>query len=522
MEKDRANLVSNRISKINYKCVLCYILICIVYFLLQTKFLSDMWFDTDELDIMVGGMSISHGYQLYKDFLSQHMPFTYYLSAFFWTIGFNSVPLQRIAFYIFYSICWTVIVKRYGDVVDRKALIIFPIVFMSIIGTYEMGTVVLSEHLAAIGFVILLLEFMRFYNTHNVSTTSCVFISIAIVLTFGTIFIAAFGVAVVAISVVSCEIYWQIKNKEKKWLKAMFVKYRKLIIICSIPWIILTVYYKLTGNLRIFFESAYLLNRTIYPKYQDYGSDILPAVLAPVSFFARGILAIFETEEINYSIVVQWMILICVILYGIKLCINKKRMVAIVTILLLMESSTRGFFDYHGTQMVAIGSLISTIFLMELIDNIRYKYGAILIFVFLVSGYFADFTDIFNVSVKTEVPEISSCISKITDDDEAILMLTLANNNVAISANRAAIWDIAGCPWMYEGHAERIYSYLAEELPRVAVWNDNLNVWGYLETEYAAEIYPFMNANYTRYGEGTLYIRNDYYDEAVSILEDEK
>ena len=64
-----------------------YIGIFCIYFLIQYQFINAGWFATDELDVMTGGKAIASGYQLYGDFLSQHMPFTYYLSAVFDALG---------------------------------------------------------------------------------------------------------------------------------------------------------------------------------------------------------------------------------------------------------------------------------------------------------------------------------------------------------------------------------------------------------------------------------------------------
>ena len=55
------------------KLFIIYIVIFGIYFILQSKFIHNEWFGTDELDIMTGGKAISNGYSLYDDFLSETM-----------------------------------------------------------------------------------------------------------------------------------------------------------------------------------------------------------------------------------------------------------------------------------------------------------------------------------------------------------------------------------------------------------------------------------------------------------------
>ena len=139
---------------------------------LQLKFINDMWFGTDELDIMVLGKAIARGRLLYVDIFSQHMPISYYISALFYKLGAISVTEQRIAFYLFFAIMWASIVFLYQNVIDYRALMIYPIFHCCLIQSYDLGTAILSEHIAGCGAIIIILEFLSFVKTKKINTKS--------------------------------------------------------------------------------------------------------------------------------------------------------------------------------------------------------------------------------------------------------------------------------------------------------------------------------------------------------------
>ena len=93
-----------KIKKTDKKTLVTVVGLFLLYFVIQLQFLADPWFGTDELDIMMIGKRIAGGELLYKDICSQHMPFSYYISAIFVKLGARSVSEQRIAFYLFFTI----------------------------------------------------------------------------------------------------------------------------------------------------------------------------------------------------------------------------------------------------------------------------------------------------------------------------------------------------------------------------------------------------------------------------------
>ena len=514
----------------NKKVYIRFFILFIIYFILQFKFVNDGWFATDELDVMAGGMTVGKGYDVYKYFYSQHMPFSYYISAIFYLLGAKTVSLQRVYFYMFYALSWTVIWQRYKKWVDEKALIFYPIIFSCIITYYDMGTVVLSEHLAGIGFVILYLEYIKFVETRKISMDSCIAISLSIILTFGTIFVSVFGVFAIAVAVLVSECLW---NKEKKWVFKDFIlelvkKYYKLIVCCVLPWVFLVLYYAATHNLKNFIFQAYVINRKFYTKYNgDFDGNIIGSMLSGIDFVFSFFKSLFTVENWSYTLFAETLLLILVIAYIIKLFGKGKKNIAFVTILLLFESAPRGIFNYHATQWVEVVALLCAFAISEQFfknkeyfnnKNMIYRVGSVLICVIILSGYFSNFSSLTSRNIEDAKDEIIEQVSSITGKKEAVWDLTLGNDYIGIGADRAIVRNVGAVPWFWEAVGLRTVEEAKSNLPRVALFNKYNECWGNRLVDYAPELVNFMSDEYTQYDNSILYIRNDYYKEACRIL----
>ena len=132
--------IRNRVTLNMLKRGMTFLLLFGLFFLILLQFVNDDFFDSDEGDIFANGAGIASGYHLYSELYSQHMPFTYYFSALFWKLGAQSITSQRIAFYFFFALSWTILYFRYQSDVGKIALIIYPILFCFAICLYSMGT----------------------------------------------------------------------------------------------------------------------------------------------------------------------------------------------------------------------------------------------------------------------------------------------------------------------------------------------------------------------------------------------
>ncbi len=509
--------------------LLKYVGIFFIYFLLEIKFLNDSWFPSDEQDIMQGGKALARGFLLYRDYLSQHMPVSYYLSALFELFGAYSVPLQRMAFYAFYSFMWTIIYIRYQSVVKKQILFFYPFCFVFVVSTYSMGTVILSEHLAGIGFLILFLEFLQFVQKKELKNGNCFMISIAILLTFGTIFIAAFGVFVVALGVFAYELYVAaiMKTTLIGFFKKIWVKYWKLGVWIGMPWIIYFTYLKLTGTFGHFYFSAYVMNRTIYSKYMGgLGSSILSTVFGMLSNPAWIIQGVIPGEEYSVSILIQTIISVLAIMYIIYIFEKYGVIAGCTCVLFLMALGIRGFYNFHGTQSVSILCFLAVCSFNDLLVGSKeifnkrssiYKTCIVWIVLIVSSVYIGGISRFAELTINDGENENAKMIALITERDEEVWNCTLSAE-IFMQADRAGLYNVGAVPWIWEAHGERVLKEFKELPPRVAFFDREAEIWGHSVADYGKDLIKYIDLHFIRYQETGVYIRNDYYKKAEKIL----
>lgn len=73
--------------------------------------------------------AIARGFVLYKEYTSQHMPFSYYVSAVFEFFGAHSIYAQRFMFYLLFALMWVLIYRIYRKDFNSKALAFYPVLF---------------------------------------------------------------------------------------------------------------------------------------------------------------------------------------------------------------------------------------------------------------------------------------------------------------------------------------------------------------------------------------------------------
>ncbi len=511
---------------------LVYILSLVVgYFLLQIKFTNDAWFGTDELDIMMVGKGIARGQRLYIDAISQHMPLSYFISALFYKLGAVSVTEQRLAFYLFFSLLWTFVVIEYSNIIDKRVLILYPIIYCSVIQNYDMGTAILSEHIAGCGAIILFLEFLKYVRCRRLETRSCVFISIAIFLMFGTIFVAIYPIFFIAVGVLLLEIKWE-KEKAisiRDWINCIFKKYVKLVLIVMIPWIVLIGYFIITHSFSEFIFGAYTLNREIYPKYNGgLGNNIFSVFLTPIDMICSFVTNGFNLNEWNYVVVLQWIIILCCIFYFYKLMISEGKLVASTAVFFTFALGIRGIFNFHGTACVKILTFMTAYVLIVygFQSFKRFQKKSVerqMLFVFMIvimlSGYLKDISEIMTIKFEETGTVQSHILETITEKDESVWLVVFDNSDTMLS-DRIAVGTATNTPWTWEGFGKKTFKALKKNTPRVAVFSEEFEVWGHKQSVYAPEVIQFIKENYTLLPDtGYIYVLNDYYEEAVKKIE---
>ena len=539
---------------------LLYLLLFLLYFSLEYLLLATPWFGSDELDVMIAGRDMVDGYQLYTDYSSQHMPITYYMSAFFASLGARTVSLQRICFFIFYALMWTLMVFFYGKTEKKRAVALFPILFIFVSCSYDFGTSILSEQIAGIGFSFLFLEFLQFYRTREIRLRNYIMISLSVLLTFGTMFISAFGLFVIAVAVLILEIYWEIRKKESfiRWLLRMLKRYLLLVFAILVPWIIMVIYYAANNMLGMVFFSTYTYNRDIYSKYNgSFGSDIGAAV-------KDGFLSIFRNlsqdaktlmnpeSRIDFAragfFIMLFILLICFLIYA---AIRISLFVSIVSFLFLVALSVRGVMflnSFHSGTPYMVLCLFAALFFGNAVF-VRWKQKKAFAVVLRVASilsiaymavFYVRLADLVAPWHKQGDVAAAEAIAALTDKGEPVWNNTFMID-LNMNADRPMIWNVGITPWGWEAMADEVFPIIKENRPKVIVFDYNHGFWVYTLDDYGQELIDYVNDNYKnlpsryvrdytpkvadsiskgyRYYPSYIYVRNDYYDEAVRKLE---
>lgn len=515
-----------KIKKTDKKTLAVVVGLFLLYFVIQLQFLADPWFGTDELDIMMIGKRIASGELLYKDICSQHMPFSYYISAVFVKLGARSVNEQRIAFYLFFSFCWTLLYVRYKDLVGKIAMILYPIAFCCLTASYSLGTAILSEHIAGLGFVILWLEFMHYVKYRKVEIDNAIFISLSIVFTFGTVFVGAFAVAVIAFGVLLYELRDAVREDKSvlQFFKTLIVKFWKLVLICAAPFIALLFFYAVTGSLHDFIKLAYRDNRIIYAKYLNgYGGNILQTVTKVVDTFESTLMFYFKPENFNINICIYLLAFSAVLMFIAKCFRDNEGLAGIIGGIYVIYCGARGFFDYHGTTFVAVAAFMTAyVFANCIYQNGNHwrvysmpkQFATLAVTLIFSANYFSNFSCLVSLHMEPEKDIDTVVLEALTEKDEPIIQGAFSLTQL-MNADRISTCDAVTTPWTWESIGEKQFKQLKIDTPRVAMYSPDFSVWDYAQADYAPEFQKYMAENYTHL-EGTVYVyvRNDYYEEA--------
>lgn len=513
----------NLLSKKSLYCFITFIFIFLCYY----RYVKVMFFDTDEGDIFAGGFALSKGFLLYKDFLSQHTPISYFVSAFFHLLGAHSVYWQRVCFYALYSLAFTWIIFHYSKKNINYLILLFcPLFFVTVIKFIYFSASILSEHLTAIGFLLLYLELYT-YNQCAVKkfhTTSCAVISLSLLLTVGTTFVSLFGLAVLFFGFVFSFFKNYAFVNVKQLLKDLVSHYYLVVLFCAVPWVILFLYFIATGTLSDAIYWMYTFNREVYSKYLNgFGSSIILAVRDSIFHFYRFFYSIISSEKFDISVILEFLLYLFSLMFVISNFVRKKILLGIVSLLLFPMLSIRGIYNFHSIQCTLILCLFSACYLFEIYCSHLKNHGIKTVVVFfvciLVAPYFMDDFHFPKFRSYTYESTESSLIKRFLGDDDWVWNLALAHNNEFLSSERVGLYGFAIVPWFWEATGMNAVNELKEKgLPKVALYNENQVVWGYHIKNYASELVEFMNNNYTRYA-GLVYVRNDYYNE-LKLLDD--
>lgn len=526
-------LLGNRRTLTQFKKYVFYLFQFLLYFICLLIFLNVTVF-IDENDNFIGGMIVGSGGSVYVDHISQHMPFMYYVCALFRLLGARSIEHYRLFSYALFSGIWVAMYARYKAPFGKTAMFLYPLFYCVAMSWYlPCSATIISDHLQAQGMVILLLEFLLFLRTRKMPLKSSIWISLAIVFSLGTTFVSIYSIFVIAITVALIEVRTCFQKKEKfgTSVQYLFHKYWLMLLLVLAPFILLCVIYLIKGTLSDFIYGAYTFNRVIYSKYiNGFGTSALSTFFHIVDNFISYFTNTFSSWTTSPLECFRTIVMIFSSIWLSYRVFLKDKISGLLTLYYIIMCAPRGFIGFHtmGYYAVCIVAMcmIAGNLYERLIAEGKIRYSAILVlcaFTFSTSylGIFSSYISVHNLFVPVQPSGYAAAIQTITQKDDRIYIPNF-NTEIFLDSNRLPlITSPASVPWFYEAFGDRELATLEEYRPKVIIYDENFEVWGYRQVDYAPEIVTFIRGNYsclsvTRYP--LMFVRNDLIDAARTEL----
>ena len=532
IKKEEKPVKKSQNFELNKKTIFFAIGIFLLFVFIQLKYMYEVWFDPDEMDIYTVAFELVKGKVLYRDLASQHMPITYFLSALFWHLGAHTVAMQRLYFYIMFAAFWTSFIFIYKEYVNKWVFILMPFVYHALLQHYDFATQILSEHVAIIGAEIFLLEFLVFLKKKDIDLGSCIRMSIAVLLSFGTAFINIFPLFYLGLGVLLLEIKWgrERGDSAKTWWTTMLKRYGRLFGIVAIPWVIMIIYMLATHSFHDFGFCAYTINRLYYPKYMaGLGGNILSSFVAPITVLSEHLFG-FGFEVVGLIYIAEVFLLGC----GIYLAYRKGRtngfIAGFTVYLYLFSFGGRGFYNYHGATFIGIISLVGAyVFVTYMFKNWQ-KYDKRSVF---SKAAIAVISVVFCLIYVTDLPLMinfikgyetnfyqadTDIVDAITDEDERIWQTNVCDT-IPWVTKQVTTGPAVSTPWMWEAVGCQKIEEFKKNPTRVVMFQIGYESWGYNMADYAPDAYYFIVNNYTYVpGSTQIWVLNSYYEEACQKL----
>lgn len=480
----------------------------IIAFLLMFTFSHTVHF-SDESDNMFGGMVIAKGGVLYKDYVTQHTPVTYYLCSIFALLGAGSVEQFRLSYYLLVAVLWGLLYLRHYEYFGIKNMMLLPV--LEVIGVYSVvwpyGAQILSDGIQGFLAVVLLLEFVRYYKDRELGWKRSIIVSAAVWGSFGAAFISVYALVWVVLIVLILETIYCI-NRKYYW-KKIVNRYSIFLISMSVPLLAAVVYFKFNNSLGRAFHQFYTFNREVYPKYkyiEGLGENIVqPFVNGIQNFF--GIIAdnfnAIITATASNIIVLQFLIMVSAVVVLVLLFTRKKYVESFSVFFVMCFSATRGY-GFHGMAAWYVAIMIIAVHIDIYIGYLS-KFGkpllGIMSIIFLNTYVSLVCSNLLFEQIS--VSDMESTVISMTeeDSDKSIYLDAWTSSSLYYfyKGRYPVNCAVFMLPWYMDWYESDNIAALNVEKPRIVIYNEEANVWGY--SYYSLAFSEELKKNYTRLSE---------------------
>ena len=462
---------------------------------------------TDETDNIIGGIIISKGGVLYRDYVTQHTPFVYYLCSIFALFGAKSVEQFRLSYYLGVSVIWALLYLRHKSQFGRK-MFYLPIAVCIIINSMDFGLrtgcMVLSDNVEGICFVALLLEFLRFLQDNTLHWDRAAIVSACVWASLGSAFVSAFALMWIAIAFFIVELKrW---NSETVTINKLFNRYWEFTAILFIPLLLARAYFALNHALNRAFDQFYSFNREVYSKYiGGFGTNILTPFVSSAKNFVNIIVDHFNalmTGKATTSIVLQLLVLFTSVSIFICLLTKRQYLKPLLLFAILCCAGVRGFTSFHGMAAWYVAVMIAVLFYDEFISNVSKLGSCVLVFMGVYSlSMFVNAVGDNLLYKQSPVPVIDHDLVLATEGGDKILVDSFCFNSLYLLYKNHSIVNRAQyiLPWYMDWYEQDTIDDLLEQKPYYVLFNEKTNVWG--QEHFANSFLKALKQNYSRASE---------------------
>ena len=489
---------------------------------------------TDEQDVFYGGYNVVMSGDVYANYLSQHMPFSYYMAALPALLGARTVYQFRLGFYLMLSGIWTAVFVRHRKRLNPLWLALIPVIFILQLYFHDYATTMISDHWQGIGLAMILLELVRYGEEPRITPGMAGMISLGIVLSFGTTFLSAYPLLILFLGVVAMQAV-QAARKERK-LPEMLKEDLRLTLICLCPFLLLALWYLASGNLANAFGGAYELNVGIYSKYLDgFGTD------AGGSFFATFPRWIqYQGKGAGYLNAAGWRWALqiwaqtaALLVFVVCLFKEKKRIAGITFLLAVILTGVRAFDGFHGAPYMAVTCIPMAFCLDGALSFFMEKRSwrralpaaaalacalALAVPVVIAARGLIHVPRLlagekYRESNREVLEILAEPGERIHTGDLSYSEMIVMRNNLTLDPGSPAIAN----PWFYEYYGEQELTALKENQTRLLVLEPDGSLWGHYVRDYAKDFVQYAEEHYTPVGLYT-YVRNEDLPAALETL----
>lgn len=476
----------------------------IVFYLLKYFSIDSVFID--EYDNIRGGMIISKGGVLYKDYVTQHTPFVYYLCSVFSLFRAVSLEQFRLFYYVLLGLVWGFLYYRHSSYFGKNKMFILPIIMTIVIVSimHPRGHQILSDGVQGICTVALLLEFLRYYQDKEIGLGRSIIISICMWCSFGSAFISAYSLVWIVLAVFVLEVIYWIKRGFS--FKGFITRYYKLIICMLIPLIVSILYFYFNDALKDAFEQFYLFNREVYPNYTGLGDNLfqpfIDAIRHYFTLLSDKVTLILHAkcgvvDLLQLSLITLSSILIVRLIY------KKRYIEALTMFFVLCCSATRGY-NFHSLPAWYVAVMICVLFFTEIKDYIPKKIMPfIIIFALTLSStYVIKLSQ--NILYEAEpITAVENFVIKNTkENDKVFVDFYSCDSLYIIYKNRKPVNRVPYMlPWYMDWYEEKTIDELVTEKPNIVIYNDKKKTWGY--SNYSNAYLKRLKKDYRRLSNDT-------------------